>query len=129
MGKTTENGTKTRKVRLNCKWQTKVFVRAITLVSSFASRNTQNLSRQDRAAITIQKAYRGYIQRKLYLFGLNEDFLIADQQRAEELAHSDDEDDLELLDDLDFLSNNIARQRTNAATLIQRYWRKYKTQS
>jgi hypothetical protein len=107
---------------------TKVFVRAITLVSSFAPRNTQNLSRQEHAAVTIQKAYRGYIQRKLYLLGLNEDFLVADQQRAEELAFDDDEDDMELLSDLDFLSNNIARQRTNAATIIQRYWRKYKTQ-
>ena len=95
-------------------------------MSSFTLGNIQKTSLQDRAAITIQKAYRGYVQRKLYLFTLNEDFLLSDRQRAEELE-IDDLDDLELLDDLEFISKNIARQRTNAALIIQRYWRKYKT--
>ena len=123
-----ENGTKTRKVRNDCKNKLgkNKFIRAITLVSSFTLGNIQKTSLQDRAAITIQKAYRGYVQRKLYLFTLNEDFLLSDRQRAEELE-SDDLDDLELLDDLEFISKNIARQRTNATTIIQRYWRKYKT--
>ena len=104
--------------------------RARTLVSSFTQHNTQELTREERAAVTIQKAYRGYVQRKLYLFDLNEDFLTSDRVRASELElNSDSDDGLELLEELEFISKNISRQRLNAARVIQRYWRIYKERS
>ena len=104
--------------------------RARTLVSSFTQHNTQELTREERAAVTIQKAYRGYVQRKLYLFDLNEDFLTSDRVRASELElNSDSDDGLELLEELEFISKNISRQRLNAARVIQRYWRMYKENS
>merc|ERR1712131_138409 len=104
--------------------------RARTLVSSFTQHNTQELTREERAAVTIQKAYRGYVQRKLYLFDLNEDFLTSDRVRASELElNSDSDDGLELLEELEFISKNISRQRLNAARVIQRYWRIYKEHS
>ena len=85
------------------------------------------MTREERAAVTIQKTYRGYVQRKLYLFELNEEFLTSDRARANELEiNSDSDDDLEFLEELEFISKNISRQRLNAAQVIQRYWRTYK---
>ena len=47
---------------------------------------------EDRAATVIQKAFRGYIQRKLFLLELNELFLDRDQTRAIELEVISEDD-------------------------------------
>ena len=50
------------------------------------------MSVEDRAATVIQKAFRGYLQRKLFLLELNELFLDRDQTRAIELEVISEDD-------------------------------------
>ena len=49
--------------------------RAKSLVQNFQPETNRNLSAEDHAATVIQKAFRGYLQRKLFLLELNELFL------------------------------------------------------
>ena len=44
-----------------------------------------NATAEERAAICIQKFWRGYIQRKRYLKNLNEAFFDEDERRVEEM--------------------------------------------
>lgn len=44
-----------------------------------------NATAEERAAICIQKCWRGYIQRKRYLKQLNEAFFEEDERRVEEM--------------------------------------------
>jgi len=91
-----------------------------------------NATAEERAAICIQKCWRGYIQRKRYLKELNEAFFDEDERRVEEMLAQVEflENDLEdqyllaELEELDFISRNFERRRQNAATVIQRFWKR-----
>ena len=66
--------------------------RAKSLVQNFQPETNRNLSAEDHAATVIQKAFRGYLQRKLFLLELNELFLDRDQSRAIELEVVSEDD-------------------------------------
>lgn len=111
--------------------------RAFSLINDLSGSNSFqkiNATVEERAAICIQKCWRGYRQRKRYLKDLNEAFFEEDERRVEEMLAQVEflENDLEdqyllaELDELDFISRNFERRRQNAATVIQRFWRQRK---
>ena len=70
----------------------KFIFRAKSIVQNFKPETNRKLTVEDRAATVIQKAFRGYLQRKLFLLELNELFLDRDQTRAFELEVASEDD-------------------------------------